>query len=646
MAEHIKVKAQIGYASYKIPSELEYVTSTYQNARTAFSVGNKHNNVYVRKTEDIPRAVVYLIPLDVTNISDSNFSFNVQPIDNDTFAVRGLQMHAGDTLTATASTFTPGGILEFTTEGRLTFEHTSSFTCSWSAYETQPFILLIDNTYYCLAIDYILWSHGFTSPGRKVTSGYTVKIVNGSNTLEWIPSDIKPTYLEIKNPVTILNNLTFITLYEYEPNSSSGRFEPARMTWNYGLKVPLIAGLNNEKGISHLQVKVPIKTANLTTAKDKLFLTSREKIFNLKANATANCRLYAKIKKNKPQKSITGKTWVANRTVSLPQTAKNYNIDFYYYGVDAQTKRTSPSLAVSSTGITYGASTDYAAYSAYNTAWADTFCDVISITGGADATNSELIDFLESNGRLVDTLETLVNTSWVFLPSTQIQPFSADDTALYAINSITTTNKFQIAGEYILYYGKSMYLPVTYSGGQVDLANGTNIWSDNANKSNWWYRRSDMEAQQYKNLNMQPIVQISGGSSAAVLRVINYFQKNATLFDGAFIDAGTYKWVEAPDIKSIYKTDDTIYVLNFRCDWHDVANDKNYTNKEFTGINIKLVNGVYWLYFVDPDNAYCYAGYISTNPSMDGRVSNPIINLKSPADADFKNWFLANTTKI
>lgn len=397
---------------------------------------------------------------------------------------------------------------------------------------------------------------------------------------------------------------------------------------------------------NHVQVKVPSASADLVTARNKLFLTSREKIFKIKENLTENCRLYAKVKSNKPQRSITGKTWVANKSINLPQTAKNYNIDFYYYGTDAKAKRTSPSLALASSGITYGASTDYAAYPAYNTAWADTFCDVISITGGTDATNDELITFLESNGKLIDTIDTLANTSWVFLPSTQIQPFSADETALYAINSITTTNKFQTAGEYILYYSKSMYLPVTYKDGSVDLANGTNIWSDNANTSNWWYRRSDMAAQQYKNLSMQPIVQINGGNSTAVLRVINYFQKNATLFDGEFIDAGTYKWVEAPNIKSLYKNDDTIYVLNFRCDWDDVANNKTYTNKEFTGINIKLINDVYWLYFVDPDNNYCYAGYISTNPSMDGRVSNPVIALKSPVDANFKTWFLSNATKI
>lgn len=397
---------------------------------------------------------------------------------------------------------------------------------------------------------------------------------------------------------------------------------------------------------NHLQVKVPSASAALVTAKNKLFLTSREKIFKLKPNLTANCRLYAKVKSNKPQRSIAGKTWVANKTISLPQTAKSYNIDFYYYGTDAKAKRTSPSLAVSSSGITYGASADYAAYPAYNTAWVDTFCDVISITGGVDATNDELITFLESNGKIVDTIDTLTNTSWVFLPSTQIQPFSANETALYAINSITTTNKFQTAGEYILYYSKSMYLPVTYKDGSVDLANGTNIWSDNANTSNWWYRRSDMTAQQYRNLGMQPIVQINGGNSAAVLRVINYFQKNATLFDGEFIDAGTYKWIAAPDIKSIYKTDDTVYILNFRCDWDDVPNNKTYTNKEFTGINIKLVDGRYSLYFVDPDNNYCYAGYISTNSSMDGRVSNPVIALKSPVDANFKTWFLSNTTKI
>lgn len=51
---------------------------------------------------------------------------------------------------------------------------------------------------------------------------------------------------------------------------------------------------------NHLQVKVPSSSADLITAKNKLFLTSREKIFKLKTNLTANCRLYAKIKSDKP----------------------------------------------------------------------------------------------------------------------------------------------------------------------------------------------------------------------------------------------------------------------------------------------------------------------------------------------------------
>lgn len=51
---------------------------------------------------------------------------------------------------------------------------------------------------------------------------------------------------------------------------------------------------------NHLQVKVPSASVDLITAKNKLFLTSREKIFKLKANLTANCRLYAKVKSNKP----------------------------------------------------------------------------------------------------------------------------------------------------------------------------------------------------------------------------------------------------------------------------------------------------------------------------------------------------------
>lgn len=358
-------------------------------------------------------------------------------------------------------------------------------------------------------------------------------------------------------------------------------------------------------------------------------------------------KLYAKIKSDKPQRSIINKTWIANKTITLPENIKDYNIDFYYYGTDAGAKRTSPKIQLSSTGITYGASGEYSEYQAYSSnAWKDNFCDVISITSGADASNDSLISFLESNGRFVDTLQSLNDTTWTLLSSTQIRPFSDAETALYNLKSITTTDKFQVSGDYILYYGKSMYMPVTYNNGSVDLANGTNIWSDGNNLNYWWYRRSDMDAQQYKNLAMQPVIQITGGSSTSVLRVINYFQKNGALFDGDFIEAGTYKWVNSPAIRELYVNDSNIYVLNFNCDWHDVANDVEYKNKEFVGINIRYVNNIYWLYFVDTAGAYCYAGYISTNASMDGRVSNPVISLKSPVSKIFKTWFLTNTSKI
>ena len=399
---------------------------------------------------------------------------------------------------------------------------------------------------------------------------------------------------------------------------------------------------------NHLQVKISPASTELLTARDKLLLTSRNKIFNARINeqSSAKSRLYAKVKTNGVKVNLAGKTWIANQSLTLPEIERHYNIDFYYYGTDAKAKRTSPTFNVSSTGINYGASSDYSLYSAYTTTWADKFCDVISITGGKDASSENLSAFLEANGSLVDTIEDLSGTTWQMLPSNQIQPFSDDETALYALNTITTTDKFQTSGTYMLYYGKSMYLPVTYSNGSVDLANGTNIWSDNTNNSNWWYRRSDMDAQEYKNLGMRPVVQITGGNSATVLRVINYFQKNAILFDGEFIEAGTYKWANMPDLVSLYESDNTIYVLNFTSDWADETNNKQYTNKEFVGINIRLTNGIYFVYYVDPDGKLCYAGYISSNRVWDGRTSNPVIALKSPVSREFKAWFTANTTKV
>jgi hypothetical protein len=183
------------------------------------SSGNTHNNVYCY-SGGVSKAKVYLYYLG-TSLSDTMY-FDVIDPSTKQIPSTTLVLTPGDSVTCTAHSYGPGGILTLTTEGRITFQHTSTFYCSTTS---TMIILLINGKYYTIAVDYKVFSHsyngvgGFTSTSSGITGG-NFQIVQGTT---------KVTYYK---PVTLFANITPIYFYAYYHSSTSK--EPLRMTFNYG----------------------------------------------------------------------------------------------------------------------------------------------------------------------------------------------------------------------------------------------------------------------------------------------------------------------------------------------------------------------------------------------------------------------------
>jgi len=168
---------------------------------------------------------VYLLPVS-SNIGAQNIL--VQVVDeNDGRLVNGIiTLHKGDTFVSTASTYTPGGELRFTENGRLQFYHTSSFTVG-SGFSQVPVILLNNGVHYLVLVDYSRADHGYVGYGTRVSSG---GIYSNPNNAQMTFNEVVG-YHDFAKPKCFLGNLTNIYWYS-DVEKSGGEFP--RMTFNYG----------------------------------------------------------------------------------------------------------------------------------------------------------------------------------------------------------------------------------------------------------------------------------------------------------------------------------------------------------------------------------------------------------------------------
>ena len=169
--------------------------------------------------------VVYLLPVS-SNVGRQKILVRVVDPDDGRLVNGVITLHKGDTFVSTASTYTPGGELRFTENGRLQFYHTSSFTVG-SSFSSCPMILLNNGVYYVVLVDYSRASHGYVGYGTRVSSGGVYASPNNAqmNFNETIG------YHDYSKPKCMFGNLTNIYWYS-DVDKSGGEFP--RMTFNYG----------------------------------------------------------------------------------------------------------------------------------------------------------------------------------------------------------------------------------------------------------------------------------------------------------------------------------------------------------------------------------------------------------------------------
>ena len=114
-------------------------------------------------------------------------------------------------------------VITFTTEGRITFQHTAAF---YAGTGNSIMLLWIDGYYYIPCVDYKYFSHNYNGVGSYVTTSKTY-IRDGS--ISKVTGDTAVNYYK---PKTLFANMTNIYFYAYYHTSSS--YEKIRMTFNYG----------------------------------------------------------------------------------------------------------------------------------------------------------------------------------------------------------------------------------------------------------------------------------------------------------------------------------------------------------------------------------------------------------------------------
>lgn len=208
----------------------EQDSASYYIHRAYVNSGAKHDNVYLRDGISTSDAPVYLFPVG-TSIESINY---IDLVDTETLQlVSGVKiLNAGDSVTCTASSYSPGGILAYTQEGHLTFQHTVTWTCMLSNSSSFPMILLIEGVYYVPFVDYFKWKHGYNGVGSHSSSGSTI-VLN-----DRVDVDINVLKRDFYKPKILISNLTNVYFSWYYNSGSS--WEPMRMTFNYGFYYPVI----------------------------------------------------------------------------------------------------------------------------------------------------------------------------------------------------------------------------------------------------------------------------------------------------------------------------------------------------------------------------------------------------------------------
>lgn len=195
------------------------LTTSTSGKKIILSSGVLHNNVYSGSPST---AKVYLFRLGATLSELTNFKVvdpNTKQMPSTT-----IILSAGQSVTSTGAEYSPAGIFSFTSEGRVTFQHTASFYIAPS-YGDHAMLLYIGGYYYIPCVDYRYFSHGYTNVGTSTTSSATYMSGGG---LTRVAGVSKVSYYK---PQTLFANLTDIYFFQ---DGSSSSYSKVRMSFNYG----------------------------------------------------------------------------------------------------------------------------------------------------------------------------------------------------------------------------------------------------------------------------------------------------------------------------------------------------------------------------------------------------------------------------
>lgn len=195
------------------------------------SAGTTENNVYARTSTKNPleKIKLYLIPMP-SGFPTSQAIVSI-PTSEGKLPEGTIIMHAGDSFTSEATTYTPGGVFSFTSEGRVTFYHTSAFSvCSGWGSSSCPIVFLNNGIYYIPCVDYSCFSHSHTGYGTRITSGGIVSSVTDLRMNSLVG------YIDYSKPGDAIGNITNIYWYGviYPATETRYNTEYPRMTFNYG----------------------------------------------------------------------------------------------------------------------------------------------------------------------------------------------------------------------------------------------------------------------------------------------------------------------------------------------------------------------------------------------------------------------------
>lgn len=259
------------------------------------------------------------------------------------------------------------------------------------------------------------------------------------------------------------------------------------------------------------------------------------------------------------------------------------------------------------------------AYDAWNypsQPWRDEAYKTIQITGGADATNAELIAWLQANGTLSKTTD-LTNTTW-------------------KLNSLNCT-----AGQaiYIIDFNVIAYDGQPYNGYQLGVGyegfyfsgegwgNGGYFTQPTANFVNYGYPTA-------ATANIGDVITITGGTDATNTSLISWLQANGTLTKNPnIVYAGTYLFNEKINISPYndYFSQDIVF-SSFGNSFNSIA----YRNGGGPEVPYTVLS-----YLPNIFDAY----YFSTDTWSREEARTITIETPQVVSQDFYTWFTENADK-